>query len=103
MKMVKVAAAAAAGMTCDFSSSTIGKDWIWTIGGLSYFAKGSAWALGSESVSESCIDKAVIFEDLFTAGLRMPPHPVLTDILQKFQVQLHQLTPNATMQLSKFI
>jgi hypothetical protein len=31
----------------------------------------------------------------FTAGLRMPLHPDLTDILLKFQVQLHRLTPNA--------
>jgi hypothetical protein len=38
----------------------------------------------------------------FTAGLRMPLHPVLTDILLKFQVQLHQLTPNAIAQLSKY-
>jgi hypothetical protein len=31
----------------------------------------------------------------------MPPHPVLASILLKFQVQLHQLTPNAIVQLSK--
>jgi hypothetical protein len=28
---------------------------------------------------------------------------VLADILLKFQVQLHQLTPNAMVQLSKYI
>jgi hypothetical protein len=33
----------------------------------------------------------------------MPPHPFLLDILSKFQVQLHQLTPNAIVQISKFI
>jgi hypothetical protein len=33
----------------------------------------------------------------------MSPHQVLTNILQKFQVQLHQLTPNAIVQISKFI
>jgi Ser-tRNA(Ala) deacylase AlaX len=32
----------------------------------------------------------------------MPPHPALTDILLKFQVQLHQLTPNAIVLLSKY-
>jgi hypothetical protein len=46
-------------------------------------------------VLESRVDEAVVFEDLFTAVLHMPPHPVLMDILQKFQVQLHQLMPNA--------
>jgi hypothetical protein len=37
----------------------------------------------------------MVFDDFFTAGLRMPPHPVLVDILRKFRVQLHQLTSNA--------
>jgi hypothetical protein len=32
----------------------------------------------------------------------MPPHPVLTDSLVKFHVQLHQLTPNAFAQFSKY-
>jgi tRNA A37 threonylcarbamoyladenosine synthetase subunit TsaC/SUA5/YrdC len=32
------------------------------------------------------LDEAVVFEEFFTAGLRMPLHPVLADILQKFQV-----------------
>jgi hypothetical protein len=32
----------------------------------------------------------------------MPPHPVLTEILLKFQVQLHQPMPNAVVQLSKY-
>jgi hypothetical protein len=44
-----------------------------------------------------------VFEEFFTIGLRMPLHPVLSDILLKFQVQLHQLTPNAIVQLSKYI
>jgi hypothetical protein len=35
-------------------------------------------------------------------GLQMPPHPILTEILLKFWVQLHQLTPNAIAQLSKY-
>jgi hypothetical protein len=30
-----------------------------------------------------------VFKEFFTAGLRMPPHPVLVDILHKFWVQLH--------------
>jgi hypothetical protein len=45
----------------------------------------------------------MVFEEFFTVGLSMPPHPVLSDILLKFRVQLHQLTPNAIIQLSKYI
>jgi hypothetical protein len=33
----------------------------------------------------------------------MAPHPVLVEILQKFRVQLHKLTPNAIVQIGKFI
>jgi hypothetical protein len=45
----------------------------------------------------------MVFEDYFTTGLCMPPHPVLLDILRKFRVLLHQLTPNAIVQIEKFI
>jgi tRNA A37 threonylcarbamoyladenosine synthetase subunit TsaC/SUA5/YrdC len=50
---------------------------------------------GQETILEPHLDEVVIFEEFFTAGLRMPPHPVLADILLKFQIQIHQLTPNA--------
>jgi hypothetical protein len=32
----------------------------------------------------------------------VPPHPALDDILLQFQAKLHQLTPNAIAQLSKY-
>jgi hypothetical protein len=56
-----------------------------------------------ESVASPQTDEAMVFEDYFTTGLCMPPHPVLLDILCKFQVLLHQLTPNAIVQIEKFI
>jgi hypothetical protein len=68
-----------------------------------YFAEGMGCEHGGETVLEPQADEAVIFEELFTARLRMPLHPVLSNILLKFQVQLHQLTPNAIVQLSKYI
>jgi hypothetical protein len=43
-----------------------------------------------------------VFEEFFATGLGMPPYPVLTDILAKFHVQIHQLTPNAFAQFSKY-
>jgi hypothetical protein len=68
-----------------------------------YFPKGYAQPPGAESVPKPQADEAIVFEDFFTARLCMPPHPVLVDILHKFQVQLHQLTPNAIVQINKFI
>jgi hypothetical protein len=41
--------------------------------------------------------------NFFVAGLRIHLHPVLLDVLRKFWMQLHQLTPNAIVQISKFI
>jgi hypothetical protein len=68
-----------------------------------YFTKGMAREPGEETVPEPNSDKVVVFEEFFIAGLRMPPHSMLADILLKFQVQIHQLTPNAIVQLSKYI
>jgi hypothetical protein len=56
-----------------------------------YFAEGSAHEPGEETVSEP----AVVFEEFFTMGLRMPPHLAFTEILLKYRVQLHQWTLNA--------
>jgi hypothetical protein len=52
---------------------------------------------------EPCADEAILFEVFFTAGFRIPPHSVLAAILLKYQIQIHQLTPNAIVQLSKYI
>jgi hypothetical protein len=56
-----------------------------------------------ESVLDPKENEAVVFEDFFAAGLRIPPHSVLLDILHKFWVQLHQLTPKTIVQISMFI
>jgi hypothetical protein len=56
-----------------------------------------------ESVLEPCANEVVILEDFFTIGLRMLPHLVLANILCKFRVQLHHLTPNAIVEIDKFI
>jgi dimeric dUTPase (all-alpha-NTP-PPase superfamily) len=69
---------------------------------LGYFAEGSARELGEETVPEPADDEAVVFEEFFAAGLRMPCHLAFTEILLKYRVQLHQLTPNAVAQLSKY-
>jgi hypothetical protein len=69
---------------------------------LGYFPEGLVREPREEILSEPNSDKVVVFEEFITAGLRMPPHHVLTEILLKFRVQLHQLTPSATVQMSKY-
>jgi hypothetical protein len=39
-----------------------------------------------EVVSDLADDEAIVFEEFFAIGLRMPPQPVLTNILVKFRV-----------------
>jgi hypothetical protein len=58
-----------------------------------YFAEGAACVPGEETVLDLNVDEDVVFEEFFTADFRMPLHPVLSDILLKFPVQCHQLTP----------
>jgi hypothetical protein len=88
--------------TYHFGASTITLGRIKEMVERGYFAVGDARAPVAEVVPESDNVEVVVYEDFFVVGLRMPPHPVLADILLKFQAQLHQLTPNAIVQLSKY-
>jgi hypothetical protein len=88
--------------TYNFGASTITLGHIKEMVVKGYFVDGEARVLLADAVPELDDDKAVVYEDFFVAGLRIPPHPSLADILLKFQAQLHQLTPNAIAQLSKY-
>jgi hypothetical protein len=67
------------------------------------FADGMGHEPREETMSEPQDDEAMVFEEFFTAGLRMPPHPMLADILLKYQIYVHQLTLNTIVQLSKYV
>ena len=43
--------------------------------------------------------ECAVFRDFFVSGLR---DPVVPEILSRFKMKIHQLTPNAIVQLSKF-
>jgi hypothetical protein len=94
---VKIGAEATlASVSYDFGRSTVARARITSLeNSTHYFLEGFAWAPDMESVPDPKENEAVVFEDFFIAGLRIPPHPVLLDILWKYQVQMHQLTPNA--------
>jgi hypothetical protein len=51
-----------------------------------YFSEGMGRDPGEEAVLEPNPDEALVFEELFTAGLWMPSHPMLSDIMLMFQV-----------------
>jgi hypothetical protein len=98
------AVAALAGISYDFGQLTMMKARLTYLESVArYFSKGYARPPGAEPVSDPQEIEMVVFEDFFVVGLRIPLHPVLLDILQKFWVQLHQLTPNAIVQVGMFI
>jgi hypothetical protein len=71
-------------MSYNFGPSTITARRIQEMTEQGCFAKGGARAPGEENIPKLEDDEVVIFKEFFTAGLRMPPHPVFADILLKF-------------------
>jgi hypothetical protein len=45
----------------------------------------------------------VVFEAFFITDLRLPAHRFVSEVLQKFEVQVHQLTPNVVVALAKYV
>jgi hypothetical protein len=98
------AAAAATGITYDFGASSVTKVHIGSMETtrptlprdmVEPLAQSRCWSPMQMKLLSSKI--------FFTAGLRMPPHLVLADILHKFQVQFNHLMLKAIIQISKFI
>jgi hypothetical protein len=48
-------------------------------------------------------DEVIIFMSFFRAGLRFPLHEMIGEVLDNYEIYLHQLTPNAIVRLSVFI
>jgi hypothetical protein len=69
---------------------------------LGYFGGGVGRVPGAEEVPEP-EGKLVVFEAFFIAGLRLPAHRFVSEVPQKFEVQVHQLTPNAMVELAKYV
>jgi hypothetical protein len=67
-----------------FGSSTITIGKIKEMVEKGYFPEGGERSPGMETVSEPDDDEAMVYEDFFTAGLCMPPHPALANILLHF-------------------
>jgi hypothetical protein len=58
---------------------------------------------GEETISKLENDEVVVFKSFFKAGLRFSLHGMIADVLENFEIYLHQLTPNAIVRLSVFI
>ena len=67
-----------------------------------YFPSGVCRPPQGEEKPDPRDGECVVFCDFFVAGLRFPLDPKVPEILARFKVKIHQLTPNAFVMLSKF-
>lgn len=58
---------------------------------LGYFGDDMGCAPGAKEVLEP-EGELVVFGAFFTTGLQLPTHRFITKVLERFKVQLHQLT-----------
>jgi hypothetical protein len=48
-------------------------------------------------------EEVVVFRSFFRAGLGFPLNEMIGEVLEKYEIYLHQLTPNTIVRLSVFI
>jgi hypothetical protein len=65
------------------------------------FSGGKGWVPRGEIVPRPEPDEAMVFKDFFSCGLHFPAIYFLHLVLETFKVQLHHLTPNGILTLSK--
>jgi hypothetical protein len=88
--------------TIEFGTSRILSGRVLEMQRLGYFGNGVGRAPGAEEVPEP-EGELIVFEAFFAAGLRLPTHQFVAEVLRKFEVQVHQLTPNAVVALAKYV
>jgi hypothetical protein len=90
----------------EFGRSTVTADDMVIMKKLGYFGEADSKLVrfaGEEVVLEPKDDEVVVFKSFFRAGLRFPLYDIIGEVLKKFEIYLHQLTPNAIVRLSVYI
>jgi hypothetical protein len=90
----------------EFGRSTVTADDMVIMKKLGYFGEVDSKLVrfaGEEVVLEPKDDEVVVFKSFFRAGLRFPLYDIIGEVLKKFEIYLHQLTPNAIVRLSVYI
>jgi hypothetical protein len=90
------------GHTVQFGTSRISSVHVQEMQQLGYFDDGVGRVPGAEEIPEP-EGKLVVFEAFFIADLRLPVHRFVAEILRRFDVQVHQLTPNVVVALAKYV
>jgi hypothetical protein len=66
-----------------------------------YFLAGVCCPSQAEETPDPQDGECIVFRDFSVTGLRFPLDPMVPEILDRFKVKIHQLTPNAFVHLSK--
>jgi hypothetical protein len=88
--------------TVEFGTSRISSVRVQEMQQLGYFGDGVGWVPGAKEIPKP-EGELVMFEAFFIAGLRLPKHRFVAEVLRRFEVQVHQLTPNAVVALAKYV
>jgi hypothetical protein len=89
----------------DFGKSTVSKADMPMMTKLGYFGEAEKKLIlfgGEETIPKLENDEVVVFKSFFKAGLRFPMHGMIADVLENFEIYLHQMTPNTIVRLSIF-
>jgi hypothetical protein len=90
----------------DFGKSTVSEADMPMMIKLGYFGEAEKKLIrfgGEETTPTPEKDEVVVFRSFFRAGLRFPLNEMIGEVLENFEIYLHQLTPNAIVRLSVFI
>jgi hypothetical protein len=83
----------------EFERSTVKAEDLVLMKKLEYFGENDDELIrfaGDETILELKEDEVVVFKSFFRAGLRFPLYEMIGEVvLKKFEIYLHQLTPNA--------
>jgi hypothetical protein len=86
----------------EIGRSTLKERDLQTMKRLGYFSNAINVRLpGEETTPKPRKDKVVVYRSFFKVGLRLPMYKMIAKVLQRYEVYMHQLTPNA-MVLSVF-
>jgi hypothetical protein len=90
----------------DFGKSTVSKADFSKMVKSGYFSENEKKLLrfgGEETTPKPEKDEIVIFKSFLKVGLRFPLNRMISDVMQRFGIYFHQLTPNAIVRLSVYI
>jgi hypothetical protein len=90
----------------DFEKSTVSEADVPIMMKLGYFGEAEKKLIRfarEETTPKPKDDEVVVFKSFFRAGLRFPLNEMIGDVLDNYEIFLHQLTPNTIVRLSIFI